>query len=162
MRKLLTCSLMMLIVFAFFGCSVRSMYIIRNASKVPVEVILILKGVKDSIEGKNFEIAGAGEIIPLKKSDLYTAFVNKIAGTWDKSGACHFQVPAGWSADITRLLERLNPGRDASADFMGSALEIKNGNSILVFGNNVAEVHRVFEAKSFFLSGPLVYYLDLE
>lgn len=162
MKKLFTRSLIVLIVFAICGCSVRSMYIIRNASGAPVAVILTIKEVDDSVEGGNFEIVAAEEIIPLKKNSLYTAFVGKITGTWDENGACRFEVPAGWSADITNLLEQLNPGRDASADFMGSALEIKYGNSALIFGKNIAEVHQVFEAKSFFLSGPVVYYLDLE
>lgn len=162
MRKLYTYSLILLLVFAFCGCSFRPMYIIRNASKTPVEIFLILKGVNDSIGAANVEITGAGEIVPLKKSNLAKAFVSKITGAWNENGACRLEIPAGWSADITSLLEQLNPGRDASASFNGSAVEIKYANSAMRFGNNRAEVQRIFKVKSFFLSGPLVYYLDLE
>ncbi|MGE9312314.1 hypothetical protein ACLOAU_11730 [Niabella sp. CJ426] len=162
MRKLCTCSCMLLLVFVFCGCSIRPVYIIRNESREPVAVILTIKGVNDSIGGGNFEIAGAGQIVPLKKSNLATAFGSKIAGVWDKNGACQFEVPAGWSVDITSLLEQLNPDRGSSASFNGSAIEIKYNNSALKFGNNIAEVQRIFEVKSFFWGGPLVYYLDLE
>lgn len=160
MRKLYSCFLILLLVFG--GCSVRPMYIIRNSSKAPVEVVLRLKGGNGSIGAGNPEIAGAGEIVPLKKSNLARAFVSKIIGTWSENGVCRIKVPAGWSADITSLLEQISAGRDPTADINGSALEIKYANSALVFGNNIAEVQRIFEVKSFFLSGPLVYYLDLE
>ena len=162
MKEKCTYCSMLLLVFLLYSCSIRPMYIIRNASKVPVAVILTIKGVNDSIGGGNFEIAGAEEIVPLKKSDLASAFVGKIAGTWNENGACRFEIPAGSSADITSLLEQISPGRDSEADFSGSALEIKYAHSALVLGNNIAEIQRIFEVKSFFLSGPLVYYLDLE
>lgn len=162
MRKIRTYFLMLLLVFAFWGCSVRPMYIIRNSSKEPATLVLTINGVKDSTGAGNREIAGAGEIVPLKKSDLATAFISKITGVWDKSGVCQFEVPAGWSVDITSLLEQLSPNRDASASFNGSAVEIKHANSALKFGNNIAELQHVFKVQSFFWGGPLVYYLDLE
>ncbi|WP_114789538.1 hypothetical protein U0035_08355 [Niabella yanshanensis] len=160
MKKKCICFSMLLLVVFLYSCSIRPMYIIRNTSRAPVAVILTVKGVNDSIGGGNLEIARAEEIVPLKKSDLARVFVSKITGTWSENGARRFEIPAGSSADITSLLEQISPGRDPEANFSGSALEIKYAHSALVLGNNIAEVQRIFEVKSFFLSGPLVYYLD--
>ncbi len=162
MKKLFTRILLLFLVVAFGGCSFRPMYIIRNSSEEPATVVLTIKGVNDSTGAGNWEIPAAAEIVPLKKSNLTTAFISKITGTWDRSGACEFKVPAGWSVDITNLLEHLSPERDHSASFNGSAVKIKYGSSALILGNNIAEVQSLFEIQSFFLSGPLVYYFDLE
>ncbi len=160
MRKS-TCLVLAFLVLLFYGCSFRHMYIIRTLSKEPAVVILTIKGVKDSIAAENWEIAGSAEMVPLKKSKLTTAFRSKIAGVWDKNGTWQFEIPAGWSVDITGLLHQLTSVERASGDCNGSAMEIKYGNSVLRSGNNIAAVQRIFKVKSFFLSGPLVYYLDL-
>ncbi len=162
MRKLSSCFVLLFLVFAFCGCSLRSMYIIRNSSKDAAIIILTINGVNDSARAGDWEIAGAAEIVPLKSSNLSTAFTSKLTGVWDKNGTCQFEVPAGWSVDITSLFEWLIPDRNVLASFNGAAVEIKYAHSAFTFGNNMAEVQRIFELKSSFLSGPLAYYLDLE
>lgn len=162
MRRIITCCLVTMLVFTVCGCSFRPIYIVRNSLKESVIITLTIKGVKDSTGAWNQKIAAAPKTVPLRKSDLASAFTSEITGVWDKSGTCRFEVPAGWSADITQLLKRLNPERDASHSFNGSTLEIKYSNSALPLGNSLAEVQRIFKVKSFFWGGPVVYYLDLE
>ena len=159
MRKLSTCFVLPFLVLLFYGCCFQHMYIIRNLSKEPATLILTIIGVKDSAEVGNWEIAGAAEIVPIKKSDLATAFVSKIAGVWDKSGTCKFEIPAGGSADISKLIGFLNPATETTAGFYCSRIEILYGKSGISITNNM---EKIFRSKSFSWPGPLVYYLDLE
>lgn len=159
MRKLSTCFVLPFLVLLFYGCSFQHMYIIRNLSKEPAVVILTIKGIKDSITAGNWEIAGSAEIVPLKKSDLVKAFVYKTNGIWNENGACEFKIPAGGSADISKLIGFLNPATERTAGFFCSRIEILYGKSGILITNNM---EKIFRSKSFSWPGPLVYYLDLE
>lgn len=162
MRKILKYPLLLLLVSGFVGCSVQHMYIIRNFSKVPIEIILTINRPKDKSGVPDLAISSVSEIIQLKKSKLATSFVNKIPGSWNETGSCEFVVPPGYSVDLSNLIRQLSPGVITKTDFNGSKIEIKYGKSALLFGNNLAELHRIFKFKSFFWGGPFVYYLDLE